>query len=82
MNPHTDPARNAEYVRTNQGGNDMETTTETTTYTLFEVRLSALDRAINRLQANHEATPDDVVALAEKFERYLTPDEGPLPDRG
>lgn len=36
-----------------------------------ELRLAALDRAINRLQANHEAAPDDVVALAAQFESYL-----------
>lgn len=43
-----------------------------TIITTFEARLAALDRAINRLQADHDATPDEVVALAEKFERYLT----------
>jgi hypothetical protein len=44
----------------------------TTTDMPYTVRLAALDRAIDRLQANHEASPDDVVALAEKFEKYLT----------
>lgn len=49
---------------------------EVKTTTDFDTRLAALDRAINRLQANHEATPDDVVALAEKFDRYLTKADG------
>lgn len=50
--------------------------TDTTTTTTFEQRLEALDRAINRLQANHEATPDDVVSLARQFEQYLTRSDG------
>lgn len=37
-----------------------------------ELRLAALDRAINRLQGDcHKAGPDDVVAVAAKFEQYL-----------
>lgn len=42
----------------------------------YTVRLAALDRAINRLHADREATPDGVVALAEKFEQYLTRTDG------
>lgn len=37
----------------------------------FDIRMAALDRAINRLQSNPEASPDEVVLLAEKFYRYL-----------
>lgn len=47
-----------------------------TTLTDFDARLAALDRAINRLQANYEASPDEVVALAKKFEQYLTRTDG------
>lgn len=36
-----------------------------------ELRLAALDRAINRLQAKPDATPEDVVNLAAKFEQYI-----------
>lgn len=49
---------------------------ETTTTTDFDTRLAALDRAINRLQANLQASPDDVVALAKQFEQYLTRTDG------
>lgn len=35
------------------------------------LRLAALDRAIDRLHADTESTPDAVVALAAQFEKYL-----------
>lgn len=56
----------------NQGDNMPEATYRTD----FDTRLAALDRAIDRLHANDNATPDEVVALAEKFERYLTRTDG------
>jgi len=37
----------------------------------FDTRLAALDRAINRLQSNPEATPDEVVSLAKQFEQEM-----------
>lgn len=37
----------------------------------YELRLAALDRAIDRLHADRETGPDDVVALAARFEKYL-----------
>jgi uncharacterized small protein (DUF1192 family) len=44
---------------------------DTLTTTDYEVRLAALDRAIDRLHADRDTGPDGVVALAAHFEHYL-----------
>jgi hypothetical protein len=52
----------------------METTAGVWTPSTFEQRLAALDRAINyahNCTFGNQMSPDDVVALADQFERYL-----------
>jgi hypothetical protein len=59
-----------------QGENQMETVMPDTT---FDVRLAALDRAIDFLQHSHRteaADAEEVVAWAARFERYLTRTNG------
>jgi hypothetical protein len=69
------PDQPAECVATNQGENQMESTVGVWTPSTFEQRLAALDRAINyahNCTFGNQMSADDVVALADQFEQYLS----------